>query len=61
MILEQEPEIANGAGHHSIFRYPGSDDWYIVYHRRPAGDDGTNHRETCIDIFIFTRTTAYCP
>lgn len=54
VILEQDPDIATGAGHHSVFRAPGTDDdWYIVYHRRPAGDDGPNHRATCIDRLYF--------
>ena len=61
VILEQDPEIATGAGHHSIFRYPGSDDWYIVYHRRPAGDDGPNHRATCIDRLYFDKDNRILP
>ncbi len=41
-ILEQDTKIANGAGHHSIIKGPGKDEWYIVYHRRPLGEtDGT--------------------
>lgn len=52
-ILEQNPEIATGAGHHSVIHKPGSEDWYIVYHRRPAGDNHRDHRETCIDKMEF--------
>lgn len=33
-ILEQDPAIARGAGHHSVIQVPGRDEWYIVYHRR---------------------------
>lgn len=52
-ILKQNPAIANGAGHHSLIHPPGSDDWYIVYHRRPAGDTEANHRVVCIDRMFF--------
>ena len=34
-ILQQDPAIATGAGHHSVINIPGTDQWYIVYHRRP--------------------------
>jgi beta-xylosidase len=34
-ILQQDPKIATGAGHHSVIKIPGKDEWYIVYHRRP--------------------------
>ena len=34
-ILQQDDTIARGAGHHSIVNIPGTDDWYIAYHRRP--------------------------
>ena len=34
-ILQQDASVATGAGHHSVLHVPGTDDWYIVYHRRP--------------------------
>ncbi|HTM93587.1 MAG TPA: glycoside hydrolase family 43 protein, partial [Flavisolibacter sp.] len=34
-ILEADEAIATGAGHHSVINIPGTDEWYIVYHRRP--------------------------
>ena len=52
-ILEQNQEVATGAGHHSVMHKPGSDDWYIVYHRRPLTETHHNHRETCIDKMEF--------
>ena len=51
-ILEQDPSIASGAGHHSVIR-DRKGDYYIVYHRRPAGDRGRDHRHTCIDKLEF--------
>jgi beta-xylosidase len=53
VILKQDPAIATGAGHHSMINIPKTDDWYIVYHRRPLGDHDGNHRVTCIDKVEF--------
>ncbi|WP_090602960.1 glycoside hydrolase family 43 protein [Parapedobacter koreensis] len=52
-ILEQDPEIATGAGHHSVIQVPGNDQWYIVYHRRPLDKKGANERVTCVDEMHF--------
>lgn len=52
-VLQQDPAIATGAGHHSVIHVPNSDDYYIVYHRRPLTTTNGNHRETCIDRMYF--------
>lgn len=52
-ILQQDPSIATGAGHHSVLQIPGKDEWYIVYHRRPLNETDANHRVTCIDRLMF--------
>lgn len=52
-ILQQDPAIATGAGHHSVLHADGADRWYIVYHRRPLGDRAANHRQVCIDELTF--------
>jgi beta-xylosidase len=52
-ILQQDPEVATAAGHHSVIHIPGSDDYYIVYHRRPLTETHHNHRATCIDRMTF--------
>lgn len=57
-ILQQDPAVATGAGHHSVFSMPDADgdgepDWYIVYHRRPLGETDGNHRVVCIDRMEF--------
>lgn len=52
-ILQQDPKVATGAGHHSILQVPGTDEWYIIYHRRPLGETDGNHRVTCIDQMFF--------
>lgn len=54
-ILEQDPAIATGAGHHSVIKVPNKDQYYIVYHRRPLGKTGANERETCIDVMTFDK------
>ena len=36
-ILQQDPNIAVGAGHHSVLNIPGTDEYYIVYHRTFEG------------------------
>ena len=52
-VLQQDPAVATGAGHHSVLQVPGKDEWYIVYHRRPLGETDANHRVTCIDKMEF--------
>ena len=56
-ILQQDPAVATGAGHHSVLHIPGSDDWHIVYHRRPLAEKDANHRVTCIDRMEFDAAT----
>ncbi len=53
VVLQQDPKIATGAGHHSVIQIPGTDEWYIVYHRRPLTETDANHRVTCIDHMYF--------
>ena len=52
-VLQQDPAIATGAGHHSVLHVADGDRWYIVYHRRPLGETDANHRVTCIDDMRF--------
>lgn len=52
-VLQQDPQIATGAGHHSVINVPNTDQWYIVYHRRPLGETDRDHRVTCIDRMEF--------
>lgn len=54
-ILQQDPGIATGAGHHSVIQVPGKDEWYIVYHRRPLSQKDGNARETCIEHLYFNK------
>jgi hypothetical protein len=52
-VLQQDPNIATGAGHHSVIKIPGRDEWFIIYHRRPLGETDANHRVVCIDRMYF--------
>tara|TARA_R110001592_G_scaffold4080_2_gene22870 strand:- start:1707 stop:2750 length:1044 start_codon:yes stop_codon:yes gene_type:complete len=52
-ILESDPEIATGAGHHSVINIPNTDEWIMVYHRRPIPNEGRDHRVTCMDKIKF--------
>ena len=60
-VLKQDAAIATGAGHHSVMCIPGTDEWYIVYHRRPLGETNANHRVTCIDRMYFDEQGAIKP
>lgn len=51
--MQQDFEIANGAGHHSVIKTPGKDDYYMVYHRRPGGVTRRDSRMTCIENMEF--------
>ncbi len=52
-ILQQDPAVATGAGHHSVIQLPGKDVYFIVYHRRPLGERDGNHRVVCMDRMEF--------
>ncbi len=52
-ILQSDKNIATGAGHNSVIKTPNTDNWYIVYHRRPIPNEGRDHRVTCIDKLEF--------
>ncbi|GGG94102.1 glycoside hydrolase family 43 protein [Silvibacterium dinghuense] len=52
-ILSTDPKIAFGPGHHSVLHIPGTDDWYIVYHRHPLGTTDIAQRVLAIDEMHF--------
>ncbi|MCH7401151.1 glycoside hydrolase family 43 protein [Belliella kenyensis] len=53
VILEQDPEVATGAGHHSVLIHPDGENYYIVYHRRPLSETDQNHRIVCLEPMNF--------
>ncbi|PST82099.1 arabinan endo-1,5-alpha-L-arabinosidase [Pedobacter yulinensis] len=60
-ILQQDPAVATGAGHHSVIKHPKKDQYYIVYHRRPLGETNGNHRVTCIEEMKFAKDGTILP
>lgn len=54
VILKQDPSVGTGAGHHSVIKGKGKDEYYIVYHRHPLNEKDGNSRETCIDKLQFS-------
>ncbi|KAA6342509.1 Xylosidase/arabinosidase [termite gut metagenome] len=60
-ILQQDAAVATGAGHHSVIHIPNTDDYYIVYHRRPLNDTHGNHRVVCIDKMTFDKEGKILP
>ncbi|RYP60102.1 hypothetical protein DL769_008286 [Monosporascus sp. CRB-8-3] len=58
IILRKDPALGIlGTGHQSIVNVPGTDDWYIVYHRFAIPDGDGSHRETTIDRLTFDPDT----
>ena len=54
-VLESDKNIATGAGHNSVINTPNTDQWYMVYHRRPIPNKGRDHRVICIDKLEFNQ------
>ena len=52
-ILQGNETVARGAGHHSVVRGPGKDEWWIAYHRRPLGETAGDHRVLAVDRLVF--------
>lgn len=60
LILQKDPAKGiYGTGHNSVLQVPGTDEWYIVYHRFnypngiKMGDAAGFHREVCMDRLYF--------
>jgi beta-xylosidase len=60
-ILQQDSTVATGAGHNSVINVPGTDRWYIIYHRRPLTETDGNHRVVCIDEMHFDENGLIVP
>lgn len=59
IIVKADPEQSiYGVGHNSVVQIPGTNDWYIAYHRFNLNfldsiDKPALHREICIDSIMF--------
>jgi beta-xylosidase len=51
-ILQKSGAVV-GTGHHSVINVPGTDDWYIVYHRHAVPGGNGFIRETCLGKMEF--------
>lgn len=60
-ILKRDEMVGTGAGHHSVINIPGTDDYYIIYHRHPIGATDGNNRVTCIERMYFDENGAIMP
>ncbi|WJK39728.1 family 43 glycosylhydrolase [Solwaraspora sp. WMMA2056] len=61
-ILRKDLSLGiKGTGHHSVVRVPGTDDWYIAYHRFAIPDGDGTHRETTIDRLEFAADGSIVP
>lgn len=60
-ILQQDPAVATGAGHHSVLEDPRTGRYFIVYHRRPPGETDRNHRVVCIEPMNFDENGRILP
>ncbi|MBM0277404.1 family 43 glycosylhydrolase [Micromonospora sp. STR1s_6] len=52
-VLAQDSAVARGAGHNSVLNIPGTDTWYIFYHRRPLSETDGNARQVAYDRMNF--------
>lgn len=52
-VLSQDPAVARGSGHNSVLNIPGTDLWYIFYHRRPLSLTDANQRQVSYDRMYF--------
>ena len=52
-VLSQDPAVARGSGHNSVLNIPGTDSWYIFYHRRPLNLTDANQRQVSYDRMYF--------
>ena len=54
VILQKDTSLGiRATGHSSVVNVPGTDDWYIAYHRFAMPDGNGTHRETTIDRIEF--------
>jgi beta-xylosidase len=47
VILKKSGPVI-GTGHHSVINVPGTDRWYIIYHRHAIPNGNGYTRETCL-------------
>ncbi len=48
LIILRKNGLVKGTGHHSVVNAPGTDRWYLVYHRHAIPVGSGYQRETCL-------------
>lgn len=51
-VLQQDVEVATGTGN-NVLNMPGTDEWDVIYHRRPLTETSPHRRVICIDKMEF--------
>ncbi|RBR10220.1 uncharacterized protein FIESC28_09606 [Fusarium coffeatum] len=57
ILKKDESKGILGTGHNSVLNIPGTDEWYIAYHRFRIPDGGGFRRETTIDVLPIDEDT----
>lgn len=52
-VLQQKPGLAVATGHNSVVNVPGTDEWWVIYHRRPVNETDANSRVIAMDRLFF--------
>ena len=52
-------DVILGTGHSSIINVPGTQDWYMAYHRFAIPNGNGTMRETTIDRLYFDANTGF--
>lgn len=54
----KDAPVVKGTGHHSIINVPGTDDWYVIYHRHAVPGGSGYIREVCLSKLEFAPNPA---
>lgn len=53
LVVLRQHGAAKGTAHHSVVNVPGTDRWYVAYHRHAIPDGNGYTRETCLTRMEF--------
>ncbi len=53
-VILQQKGAAKGTGHHAVIQVPGTDRWYIIYHRHAIPNGNGYTRQTCLARMEFS-------
>jgi beta-xylosidase len=53
-VILRKHGLAKGTGHHAVVNVPGTDRWYIVYHRHAIPNGNGFTREVCLNRLEFS-------